>query len=218
MSQPQPSPKDSQEQLAGAARDLVAGVRTFEGPDDVATAVQAHIAAANELLAPHRWAGPYEQRSLRSSAGTHAIGASDDPMSFFPYSPVIGERNPVSPPARFWRAAADDSTDGADPQFDELRGEVTFGPAAVGPPHSVHGGIIALMFDELLGCTAVANDVGAHTGTLSVMYRSLTPAGRPLTMKSWISGQERRKVFVSGQLLHGETLCAEAEGIFVRMR
>ncbi len=210
-------PADAQTDLASAARELVAGVRTFEGPDDVAAEAEAHLAAANALLAPHRWGGPYEQRSLRSD-GTHALTFQDDPMSFFPYSPVVGARNPVSPPARFWRAPADDPTEGADPHFDELRGEVTFGAASVGPPHSVHGGIIALLFDELLGCTAVANEVGAHTGTLSVMYRSLTPAGQELTMKSWIGGQERRKVFVSGRLFHRETLCAEAEGIFVRMR
>ncbi|MEZ5167224.1 MAG: PaaI family thioesterase [Acidimicrobiales bacterium] len=137
--------------------------------------------------------------------GTH------DPDEFFPYSPVVGRLNPLSPPARMWRAEGP-APDGPG----EVHGEVTFGAAFNGPPGSVHGGVIAETFDELLGCVCVVNGLGAFTGTLTVVYRSTTPLDRPVRLRGWLSGTERRKVFARGTLHDGDTLCAEAEGVFIR--
>ena len=63
--------------------------------------------------------------------------------------------------------------------------------------------------------THAMNDVAGFTGTLKVIYRSPTPLGEPLTMRAWLDRCEGRKSFVKGVLMHGATLCAEAEGIFV---
>ena len=89
-----------------------------------------------------------------------------------------------------------------------------------GPPGSVHGGVIALAFDELLGCLGAISNVGGFTGTLTVLYRSLTPIGKPIRMRSWIEGTEGVKTFIKGTM-HCDTpapntLCAEATGIFIR--
>lgn len=89
-----------------------------------------------------------------------------------------------------------------------------------GPPGSVHGGVIALVFDELLGCLGAISDVGGFTGTLKIVYRSLTPIGRPIRMRSWIDRVEGKKTFIKGTMHcdfpQPDTLCAEAEGIFIK--
>jgi acyl-coenzyme A thioesterase PaaI-like protein len=84
-----------------------------------------------------------------------------------------------------------------------------------GPPESVHGGVVALVFDELLGCVVVVNALGGFTGTLTVRYVSLTPIGQPIRMRAWIDRSEGRKTWAKGTMHHGETLCAEAEGVFI---
>ena len=126
---------------------------------------------------------------------------------FFPYSPYVGPLNAVAPPVRFEIVDAE--------PFAELRAEHRFDPIVNGPPGGVHGGMIAGVFDELLGSVCVLNDVAGFTGTLSIRYRSLTPIDAPISMRAWVDRVEGRKTFARGTFHHGETLCAEAEGVFI---
>ena len=82
----------------------------------------------------------------------------------------------------------------------------------------MHGGIIALVFDELLGCTALVNRVGAFTGTLTIRYGAITPLERPIELEGRITGQEGRKVFARGTMHCDGALTAEAEGIFIQAK
>ena len=82
----------------------------------------------------------------------------------------------------------------------------------------MHGGVIALLCDELLGYTGVANDAGAFTGTLEIRYIALTPIGREITMRARVAGTEGRKVFIEGELFAGEQQTVATKGIFVRPR
>jgi acyl-coenzyme A thioesterase PaaI-like protein len=129
---------------------------------------------------------------------------TDIPAEFFPYSPVIGPLNAIAPPIEF-------DFDGA-----EVHAEHVFDAPHNGPPTAVHGGIIALVFDELLGSLGALRDIGGFTGTLSIRYSSLMPVGAPIRMRSWIDRREGRKTFIAGTMHHGDRLCAEAEGIFIR--
>jgi acyl-coenzyme A thioesterase PaaI-like protein len=190
------------EALNAEVRRLVQLVRAFDGSDESAADATNTIAALSDQLEPDCVPGPFMQSGLAASVHPDRF-ALGDPMEIFPYSPVVGRRNPLSPPVHMW---AEDN---------ELYGRVVMGPAYVGPPHSVHGGIIALLFDELLGSTTVINRIGAPTGTLTVVYRSFTPAGEQLDLHAWIDRVEGRKIFVKGELHHGDRLCAEAEGIFI---
>lgn len=126
---------------------------------------------------------------------------------FFPYSPYVGPLNPVARPVTF------EIVDG-DP-WSELCAEHRFDPITNGPPGGVHGGMIAGVFDELLGSVCVLNDVAGFTGTLSIRYRSLTPLEEPISMRAWVDRVEGRKTYARGTFQHGPTLCAEAEGIFI---
>lgn len=127
--------------------------------------------------------------------------------AFFPYSPYIGALNPLAAPVTFETVTVDGGA--------ELHATHTFAAIVNGPPGGVHGGVIAGVFDELLGSTCVVNDVSGFTGTLSIRYSSLTPLGVPITMRGWVDRVEGRKTFARGTFHHGDTLTAEAEGVFI---
>ena len=98
-----------------------------------------------------------------------------------------------------------------------LSGEVTFGRYYLGGNGAVHGGAVALLFDEVLG--RMAGLAGrSRTAYLHVDYRSITPIEVKLDVKAWIVVEEGRKQVLRAELRHGDVLCAEAEGLFVHMR
>jgi hypothetical protein len=134
-----------------------------------------------------------------------------DPRQLFPTSPVIGVANPIAPPASVWAVEGDDGQR-------EIRGRVTFGYPYEGPPTCVHGGIIAELFDELLGSANIITDNAGMTGTLTVRYRKPTPLLTPLDLVARHTGRERRKSFAWAGIYHEGELTAEAEGTFISMQ
>jgi acyl-coenzyme A thioesterase PaaI-like protein len=133
-----------------------------------------------------------------------------DPRDLFPTSPVIGVANPIAPPAHVW------AVDGEDGRR-EIRGRVTFDYPYEGPPTCVHGGVIAELFDELLGSANIIADKAGMTGTLTVRYRKPTPLLTPLDLVARHTGVERRKSFAWAGIYHEGELTAEADGIFIGM-
>jgi acyl-coenzyme A thioesterase PaaI-like protein len=167
----------------------------------------SHDAADDELVSV---AEEVRRLAFRLSKG---VVRTDDagyrPRShgdYLPRSPIVGEASPLSPRIDW------DDVDG----HVEARG--TFTAAYEGPPGFVHGGMIALAFDEVLG---IANIVAGHpgmTGTLTIRYRRPTPLYRELWFKAWVERVEGRRIISKGEVWDGDTKCAEAEGIFVQPR
>ncbi|MDO8390535.1 MAG: PaaI family thioesterase [Actinomycetota bacterium] len=95
-------------------------------------------------------------------------------------------------------------------------GRVRFGQYYLGGNGAVHGGALPLLFDEVLGhlCNLGGRKV-ARTAYLHVNYRSITPVDADLVIHARIEREEGRKRFITGRLLHGDTLCSDAEGLFV---
>ncbi len=118
-------------------------------------------------------------------------------------SPIIGLANPVAGPITI-------SVEG-----DRVIGRVRFGKHYEGPPGHVHGGVISGGFDEVLGVAQKLTARPGFTGTLTVRYRKPTPLYDELRFEAWIERTEERKQFIAGTLHHGETLCADAQAIFV---
>ncbi|MBY0399712.1 PaaI family thioesterase [Myxococcota bacterium] len=206
------------EALEGAVaqvRRLIAHLRKTKASKATLARVERDVAALCEELAPHDHPGPYAQAALDVAVVVENGGPPLHlkPAEFFPYSPIIGPRNPIAAPIRFDVVPLDGGKK-------EIRAEHVFDAPYNGPPGSVHGGIIALVFDELLGCIGAVSDVGGFTGTLTITYRSLTPIGKPIRMRSWIEGTEGVKTFIKGTMHCDtpapDTLCAEATGIFIR--
>jgi acyl-coenzyme A thioesterase PaaI-like protein len=130
------------------------------------------------------------------------------PQDNFATSPVIGFANPIAPPVEVWAVEGEDGRR-------EVRGRVTFNYAYEGPPTCVHGGVIAELFDELLGMSNILVGVGAMTGTLTIRYRRPTPLLAPLDLAARHTHTEGRKVYAWGGIFHQGELTAEADGVFI---
>lgn len=187
--------------VAVAARRLLNAVRVTAVGDDVASEATELLEQAAELLEAEQMEGLHRQGVM---GDLEAGFESRDPMQFFPYSPIIGRLNPAAPPAEFWVEGV------------EVHGRMNLSAVYAGPPGMVHGGIIAMVFDELLGVVNVVNDKGGYTGTLKVVYQRPTPLLKEITLRAWPSGSEGRKLFVSGEMVSDGVVTASAEGIFVR--
>ena len=191
-----------------ALRALIDETRRCDAPDDALVRARELIVEASALLHPYRYEGEVMQAALRGPNPLLDLDDKSAPSAYFPYSPIVGPRNPLSPLIDFQRKG------------DEMVATHVFDAPWNGPPGSVHGGVIALVFDELLGCIGAVSNVGGFTGTLKIIYRSLTPIGKPVRMRAWIDRTEGVKTFVQGTMHCDfpapDTLCAEAEGIFIR--
>jgi acyl-coenzyme A thioesterase PaaI-like protein len=135
---------------------------------------------------------------------------SGHPADFFHMSPMIGYGNPLSPPVDVW------AVEGENGQR-EIRGRVTFDYQYEGPPTCVHGGVIAELFDEMLGSANIIANQAGMTGTLTIRYHKPTPLLAPLDLVARLTGRERRKIFAWGGIYHNGELTAEANGIFIEM-
>lgn len=88
----------------------------------------------------------------------------------------------------------------------------------IGMNGAMHGGIVAAIFDALLGRMASGPQGRVcRTAYLTTNYRAITPLNERLDLVAKVESVERRKRFVSGQLWHGDTLCAEADALFVEL-
>ncbi len=209
MSAVNPDP-EALARAAAQVRRLISHLRKTKASRASLERVEREVASLNAELAPHDHPGPYGQAALEIVSFVEQGGPPLhlSPAEFFPYSPIIGPRNPLSPLIDFQRKS------------DEMVATHVFDAPWNGPPGSVHGGVIALVFDELLGCIGAVSNVGGFTGTLKIVYRSLTPIGKPVRMRAWIDRTEGVKTFVQGTMYCDfpapDTLCAEAEGIFIR--
>ena len=125
---------------------------------------------------------------------------------YLPRSPIVGEASPLSPRID-WEAVDD-----------HVEAHGTFSAAYEGPPSFVHGGIIALAFDEMLGIANIHAGHPGMTGTLKIRYRRPTPLYREVHFKAWVDRVEGRRIISKGELAVAGELCAEAEGVFVQPR
>jgi acyl-coenzyme A thioesterase PaaI-like protein len=102
---------------------------------------------------------------------------------------------------------------------DSVHGTVTFGRYFLGGGGAAHGGAIPLLFDEVLGQLANSGDRSpARTAHLHTDYRAITPIEKDLAVRGWVVSEQGRKRILRAELTHGDTLCAEAEGLFIVLR
>lgn len=200
MSGPDP---ESAARLAEATRRVIDVVRRSRATPAAMNEAAEALHAIARKLEPEAHSGPFMQRGLVWDGQLVKPEPPSDFALFFPYSPLVGPRNPIAPPIEFV------VRDG------RLHGSVTYGAAYVGPPQCVHGGIIAASFDELLGSANLVQNAGGMTGTLTVRYREPTPIGKPILLEGWVDRREGRKVFTRGEMRHEGRVTAEAEGIFI---
>lgn len=120
-------------------------------------------------------------------------------------NPAVGMRNPIAPPLVI--------ETGADGRSASSR--LHLGAGYEGPPGHVHGGMVALVLDQVLGNVAAMSGRPGMTAYLNVTYRRPTPLG-PLTCDGWVVEAGEWKTLVRGHVLDEDgNPTAEAEGLFV---
>jgi acyl-coenzyme A thioesterase PaaI-like protein len=183
-------------ELAEATRRLISeSLTTVAEPDAIGEATRL-VAAASALLAGLPHGRDYE------SAEASVTG---DPHTSVFVSPFVGSLNPLAPPLI------------VDMRDDTIVATGVFGDQYEGPPGYVHGGVIAAVFDEVLGFAQSLSGRPGMTGRLTIHYRAPTPLHTELRIDGRVDRVDGRKIFTIGRLFHGETLCAEAEGLFISM-
>ena len=98
-----------------------------------------------------------------------------------------------------------------------VRARVTLGRFYLGAG-AAHGGVLSLIFDEILGRLANTGRTRSRTAYLHVNYRNITPIGSELRVAAHVDRVEGRKRFLTGAIYHDGTLTAAAEGLFVELR
>ena len=102
-----------------------------------------------------------------------------------------------------------------------LVGETTLGVAYEGPPSYVHGGMSALLMDQVLGDTAAVAGVWGMTVHLELDYRGPLPIGERLVLRGRVAESEGRKSLIVGTIALAsapDDALVEARGLFVAPR
>lgn len=176
-----------------AVRGLVdATIRTTVDDDEVRRA-QAEIEAITARL---------RARQLPGSFGV-SYGADGRGRPWG--NTVVGLRNPVAPPLVTTHSESGDGRVWCD---------FHLGAAYEGPPTLVHGGVLALILDQMLGEAAGAGGRPGMTGTLTLRYRQGTPLG-DLRTEAWIDRAEGIKTWAKGHVIGPDGVTVEAEGVFI---
>ena len=177
--------------LTQAMRRLIdAGIRTGADEGTIRDAQSAIEAVAGKLEA-------------RVGEGMPRLAVDGRPVVWG--NPVTGFRNPIAPPL-----VMHGEQDGL------WWSEFELGEAYQGPPGWVHGGILALILDQVLG--EVASDglsKPMFTGTITMRYLRGTPLGR-LRAEAATERIDGYKTFVSGHVSDADGKTVEAEGIWIK--
>lgn len=129
--------------------------------------------------------------------------ADGQPMSHFDECVVSGRHNPMGIGIRVRR-------DG-----ERALARFTLGPAFEGAPGRAHGGVVAAVFDDLMGYVLVVHRVPAFTGRLEVSYQAPTPLETPLEAAAWLRHRDGRKLTMAAEItLEGEQI-ATGSGVFI---
>lgn len=187
--------------LAAEVRAMIREILTTQATPDEVRRVHELVRAGVAALA----AGAH---GVADGVGEAAL--IERGRNFLARSPVMGSINPLAMPLAITVIGEGASA--------AVEGRVTFSNAYEGAPGCVHGGFVASTFDEVLGVAQSASGNPGMTVNLTVDYRSPTPIKRELVFRGWCEKVEGRKIFTRGTVHAGDTLCAEATGLFVSMR
>jgi acyl-coenzyme A thioesterase PaaI-like protein len=180
--------------LTQSTRELVDAVLRTTLPDVELEEIRGEIDKLTARLRSSQLPGPFGI-SVTPSGTVRAHGNA-----------VVGLRNAVAPPVHVER----------DPSG-RAWADVTLGAAYEGPPGMVHGGVAALLLDQLCGEAASAGGSPGMTGQLTLRYRRPTPLG-PIRLEAHITRVDGIKTWVEGHIADAGGVTIECEGLFILPR
>ncbi len=199
---PAAADQDSPRRAASdAVRGLIDVLVSREVPDEV---LVEGAAVLGEV------ARRFEEAATPGKRVRQSPDLTGHPQDYFASSPMNGINNPMSLPLHLW-GAVDEHGDPV------IRGRAIFSLAFEGPPTCVHGGIVALCFDEILGNANLIAGRPGMTGTLTIRYRRPTPLMTTLELEAKQIGVDGRKIKTVGTIKVDGEVTAEAEAIFIEV-
>lgn len=178
--------------LTQAVRELIDATIRTEVDDETIRDVEATVRAATARL---------REKQVDGSLG---VTVTTDGTMLDWGNAAVGVRNPIAPPL----VAEMDETG-------LCWSELELGAAYEGPPGLVHGGILALLVDQILGIAVASGSKPSFTGTLTLQYRKATPLGK-VRLEARVERVEGLKTFVAGSVSTAEGRTVEANAIFIR--
>jgi acyl-coenzyme A thioesterase PaaI-like protein len=188
-------------ETATALRHLGHAIVGHEVPDEVFERITAFV----DTILPGLRAGaprsrPVDDMKRRLFDAPPPDGAS---MDHFPDCVVSGQANPMG------------IAIGCQRQADDAVARVTLGAAFEGAPGRAHGGVVAAIFDDVMGFVLSMEQTPAFTGSLTVRYLAPTPVREPLEFRARLDRREDRKLWLVGEAFAGELQVAAAEALFI---
>lgn len=193
---------------AAAIRDLGHALVGHHSPVETLRSATAEIQRLVEVLR----AGLVKNRSQeRAATGTNPGAewgeeiANGQEMTSYEERPISGRASPWGVEPRVYR-------DG-----DDVVAEVTLRAGHEGAPMRSHGGIVAALFDDILGFVLTIHKQPGFTGELKIRYEAGTPIGKPLSCRVRLDEQHGRKMLMSGELTVDATgeVVARCTAIFI---
>ena len=198
--------------LSPASFDLVASVRrlveavvlTDLDPAELA-AVTARVDELTERLSG-------EQRAEPLLLVRHDDGRVESLLQA-----AAGRLNPQALPIE-WVHRPTEPPPGTPPVPVEVAARCTFTSAHGGSPGRVHGGLVALTLDEVIGVALRAAGASGMTVRLDVSLSGAVPVGRPVDIVARYVRAEGRKAWGTGEVVVDGVEVARAEALFVGER
>jgi acyl-coenzyme A thioesterase PaaI-like protein len=186
-------------ELGRALHDLVQAAVATEVETEELRRVAAAVRAVTEPLA-------------RVARSRDEFPRADDILGGIRlYNPVTGSGSPIAPPLHITMR------DG------RVEATCTLGLAFEGPPRHVHGGVSAMLLDQLLGYAVAAAGRPGMTRDLALRYRRPVPLETPLHLSAEVveQSEDGRRVTAFATIATADdpsTVLAEATGTFVPLR
>jgi len=194
---------DTQTARREAITDLGEALRTL-----IEHATKTEAPAADLLRAAASIRSVAEQ--LGSQTRGAPVPAADDLLrGVRMYNPVTGHGSALAPPLHIEVVAG------------MAIGHCTLGLAFEGPPTFAHGGVSAMLLDQILGHAVGASGNPGMTVRLDTTYRAPVPLRTPLRLTAVVDEVDGRRVTATGTIATAadpETILVTATGTFIGLR
>jgi len=178
-------------------REVMEKTNTLIAPADTLTVLTQKLDECLALMIPH-------SDNRKRAMGYYNLNYPQYKLNDLqPYSPFIGEYNPLAPPLN------------CRVEGDKVVGEVTFNELYEGPPDCCHGGIISGVYDQLLAMASTVQNNAGPTAFLHIEYKNKTPLYKKIRFEAEVVRIKDKKIFVTGRSYCGDTLLSEAEALFI---
>jgi acyl-coenzyme A thioesterase PaaI-like protein len=190
---------DPRSETAAAMRDLAHAITAHEADDGLLSRITSSLAAATADLVRE----PRRERIVPAFGEGAVIDSKAKGRHPMDDRAITGRANPAAVEFEARR-------DG-----DEVVADACFGAAFEGAPGRVHGGMVAAVFDDLVGFILGMVGQPGFTGRLTVHYHAPVPTERPVEFRARLRERAGRKLIVDADVRLGAKVLATCEAVMV---